>query len=228
MRRVISLLMAVLFIVSIPVSAMALEVNVSYGDVSIGDTQVTHTKEEGGSAVTEDHGGSVTVTGTTTENNVSVNVSAGNTVEVILQDVNIDTSSTGDGQQEAGKAAVEISGAGDVVVELDGENSLTSPYQHAGLETSQEGGKLTIQDANNDGGSLTAQGGTDGAGIGGGRKENGSNIEINSGIVEAIGGTNAAGIGGGWKGSGSNIEISGGEVTAIGGANGGAGIGGGS
>ena len=225
-RRVSAILMAAIFTFSIPISAYAIEANVSYGDVNIGDTQVTHTKEEGGSAVTEDHGGSVTVTGSTTENNISVNVSEGNSVEVTLQDVTVDASNNNE-------AAMDISGAGDVVVELDGNNSLEGGKYHAGLETSQDGGSLIIQDevdTNGDevgnGGSLTAEGGKNGAGIGGGKAGDGSNISISGGDVTANGGNAGAGIGGGHGGDGSEISISGGVVTATGGTQA-AGIGGG-
>lgn len=226
-------IIAIVLCMILPVSVLAdVVADVSLGDVTIGDTQVTHTPTAGAEAVTQDHGGSVTVTGTTTENNVSVNVSAGNTVEVTLQDVTIDTSSTG-GTSSTGEAAMDISGAGNVVVELDGNNSLEGGNFCAGLETSQDGGSLTIQDENNVAGSLTAQGGASGAGIGGGvdfntaTGGNGSNITITGGEVEATGGNGAAGIGGGsLGGNGSNITISGGEVTAIGGTTA-AGIGGG-
>lgn len=220
-------IIAIVLCMALPVSALAIEVDVSLGDVSIGDTHVQHTAavEGGGTESRNDpHEGSVTVTGTTTQNNISVNVSAGNTVEVTLQDVNIDTSSTGE-------AAMDISGAGDVVVELNGTNSLTSASNHAGLETSQDGGSLTIQDEvpNEEGktASLTAQGGQFGAGIGGGYEGSGSDIGISGGAVEATGGIGGAGIGGGQHGDGSNISISGdAQVTANGGSQG-AGIGGG-
>ena len=74
------------------------------------------------------------------------------------------------------------------------------------------------------GGTVTAIGGTCGAGIGGGNKDNpydyfgnGTDIVITGGIVKAIGGDNAAGIGGGNYGHCSNVTITGGTVTAIGG-----------
>ena len=79
------------------------------------------------------------------------------------------------------------------------------------------------------GGTITAQGGSDGAGIGGGNEAHGGIIIICGGTVNATGGTDAAGIGTGDEYEGSNptrITIYGGTVTATGG-NYGAGIGGG-
>ena len=76
-------------------------------------------------------------------------------------------------------------------------------------------------------GALTATGGENDAGIGGGDRGSGGTIAINGGKVTANGGGWSAGIGGGYKGSGGTITINGGEVTASGGIWG-AGIGGGS
>ena len=79
-------------------------------------------------------------------------------------------------------------------------------------------------------GTLTATGGSYGAGIGGRNGDrngsSGGNITINGGNVTATGGDAAAGIGGGVFGSGGNITINGGNVTATSG-NEAAGIGGG-
>ena len=76
-------------------------------------------------------------------------------------------------------------------------------------------------------GTLTATGGQDAAGIGGGKGGSGGTITIHGGNVTATGGDFAAGIGGGgWKGSGGTITIHGGKVTATGGSYA-AGIGGG-
>jgi len=86
------------------------------------------------------------------------------------------------------------------------------------------------------GGTVTATGGENGAGIGGGDGGAAENITITGGTVTAAGGYYGAGIGGGSGGSGSggsgsggsgkNITITGGTVNAAGGW-GGAGIGGG-
>lgn len=77
------------------------------------------------------------------------------------------------------------------------------------------------------GGVVTANGGSDAAGIGGGMRANGKNITITGGTVNATGGEYGAGIGGGTLANGSGIRISGGEVTVMGGTSA-ASIGGGS
>ena len=151
-------------------------------------------------------------------------------VEVTLKDVNIDVS-------KQSKAAVSVTGKGDTTIELDGDNELQGGDKHAGLEHNQtvdsEGnvtsGKLTIQDDNDNAGSLTATGGSFGAGIGGGSAKAGQ-VTITGGTITAISG-DGAGIGGGQGNMGSNagnadIEISGGTIEAIGGYTS-AGIGGG-
>ncbi len=76
------------------------------------------------------------------------------------------------------------------------------------------------------GGTITAVGGGNAAGIGGSFKYSGGIINITGGTIEAKGGEDAAGIGAGKYGHGGNITISGGQVDAVGGR-GGAGIGGG-
>ena len=126
--------------------------------------------------------------------------------------------------RDKGKAAVSTTGEGNVSIELNGESTLRSGYEHAGLEKNN-GGSLTIADEDKNG-KLTAWGGQQGAGIGGRSGKDGSNIFITGGRVNAIGGLAAAGIGGGLGGNGSNITISGGKVGATNGLNG-AGIGGG-
>ena len=76
-------------------------------------------------------------------------------------------------------------------------------------------------------GKITAIGGAYGAGIGGGRRGNGNYISIYGGEIEAKGGNFAAGIGSGFTQSAKKIRIHGGTVTAKAGM-GGAGIGSGS
>ena len=133
---------------------------------------------------------------------------------------------SGDSPVDAGKAAVTVQGDHDAAIELDGANELKSSSHNAGLEKNDErsedgktiSGKLTIKDDNDTKGSLTAEGGEGGAGIGGGYESGAGNIEITGGTVEAVGGEGAAGIGGGVYGPGRDIEISGGKVSATGGS----------
>ena len=155
---------------------------------------------------------------TASSNSVTIEAGAGKTVDVTLDNVNINTS-------ETGGAAVSVTGKGDTNIELDGNNTLTSGYYHAGLEHNKtdDSGTLTITDNNNDG-KLTANGGYKGAGIGGGYFGNGT-VKITDGDINANGGYKGAGIGGGNEKDGQ-VTITGGEIIANGG-DGSAGIGGG-
>ena len=106
---------------------------------------------------------------------------------------------SGDSPVDAGKAAVTVQGDHDAAIELDGDNELKSGGYNAGLEKNEHESKgtLTIKDDKGKDGSLTAEGGFGGAGIGGGIESTGSNITIRGGTIEAVGGSNAAGIGDG-------------------------------
>jgi len=157
-----------------------------------------------------------------------INNIADKVLNLTLKDVKIDVSDTGDQYDwdQKGKAALSVQGKGNVEIELDGDNELKSGTQSAGLEKNSTG-KLTLKDDNNEAGSLTATGGFNSAGIGGGYLGDGKNITITGGTVTATGGSSGAGIGGGREGKGENITITGGTVTATGNEDG-AGIGGGS
>ena len=144
------------------------------------------------------------ITGESKEHTVTIDTSKGN-VDVTFDDLKIDVSGKkeGDGSSDSpidkSNAAVTVQGGGDAAIELDGKNELKSGSYHAGLEKNgdEPSGKLTIKDDNGKDGSLTAEGGDDGAGIGGGKESTGSNITIQGGTIEAVGGSNAAGIGDG-------------------------------
>ena len=158
----------------------------------------------------------------------AINNFADKVLNLTLKDVKIDVSDTGDQYDwdQKGKAALSVQGKGNVEIELDGDNELKSGTQSAGLEKNSTG-KLTLKDDNNEAGSLTATGGFNSAGIGGGYLGDGKNITITGGTVTATGGSSGAGIGGGNGGVGKNITITGGTVNATGGYGGGAaGIGG--
>ena len=177
-----------------------------------------------------------------------INNFADKVLNLTLKDVKIDVSDTGGDNFEfeddqRGKAALSVQGKGNVEIELDGNNELKSGKGRAGLEKTSTG-TLTLKDDNKEAGSLTATGGYNGAGIGGGNGDgaenititggssgSGENITINGGEVTASGGDNwddcGAGIGGGNGGVGKNITITGGTVNVTGGYGGGAGIGGG-
>ena len=162
------------------------------------------------------------------KNIITVINNAATALKLTLKDVKIDVSDTGDQYDwdQKGKAALSVQGKGNVEIELDGDNELKSGTQSAGLEKNSTG-KLTLKDDNNEAGSLTATGGFNSAGIGGGYLGDGKNITITGGTVTATGGSSGAGIGGGREGKGENITITGGTVNATGNEDG-AGIGGGS
>ena len=164
---------------------------------------------------------------TASKNTVTIKAEEGSTANVTLDNVNIDASDTD-------KAAIHTEG--NVTLELDGDNTLTGGEGHAALEKYSSSDKdytLTLQDeTTGDGktGSLTANGGAGGAGIGGTVTDGGfaNKITITGGTITATGGEGGAGIGGGFNSGANNITISGNDtrVTATG-KDGGAGIGGG-
>ena len=132
-----------------------------------------------------------------------------NDTTVTIKDVNIDGS-------RKNNAAMEVRGAGDTTLKLEGDNTLRGGHSCAGLEKDDEysTGKLTIT-AEDTSASLKAYGGANSAGIGGGSYDSTSKLEIANGKIYAESGFNmGAGIGGGFRGSG-DVTILGGTVTAI-------------
>ena len=197
-RKIVSTLLALLLLASMPVSALAAEWDISKGDITVNAGSGGQTVTQGSQVDVPDS--APVITGSSTENTLTINAEKDQTANVTLSDVNIDVSSEG-------KAAVTTTGEGNVSIELDGENTLKSGYRHAGLEKNNGGG-LTIADQDENG-KLTATGGSDGAGIGGCFKGNGNNIVITGGEVNASGGVNGAGIGGGLRSKGKDITVSG-------------------
>ena len=219
--------------------AFAKDYHIDYGDIKVDQDKVSYTDKDGTKYDNEkNEDGDITITGKSDENTVSVK-----DADVTFKDLEIDRSAS---STAADGAAVSVSGNSSI--ELDGKNTISSGMGHAGIEKADDNGTMTIKDDNNVSGSLTANGGFGGAGIGGGSSSisgggNGSDITISGGNVTANGGTAGAGIGGGdgdnanglnkksdstGGGRGSNITISGKNtiVNAEGGAEA-AGIGGG-
>ena len=171
-----------------------------------------------------------------TSNTVTITAEDGNTANVTLQDVDIETKSS---WNDSGSAPIEIKGNGDTYLELNGNNTVLSGNKnHAGIEKADVNGTgtLTIKDDVNDNskpktgtdedttGKLVAGGYYNGAGIGGGsyhyeeKKDyaDTSNITITGGDITASGGYYGAGIGAGCYGDASNIRIEGNaHVTAF-------------
>lgn len=144
------------------------------------------------------------ITGESEEHTVTIDTSKGD-VDVTFDDLKIDVSGkkegdgSGDGSTRESNAAVTVKGDHDATIELDGDNKLKSGSYNAGLEKNEHEpeGTLTIKDDKGRDGSLTAEGGDGGAGIGGGKESTGSSITIRGGTIKAVGGSNAAGIGDG-------------------------------
>lgn len=134
---------------------------------------------------------------------------------VTIKDVNIDASGEWD-------PAMAVQGKGNTTLKLEGNNTLKSGVNCAGLEKDDElsTGKLTIT-AEDTSSSLNAYGGNFAAGIGGGLNQSTSKLEIANEKIHAEGRMGGAGIGGGTGGGGvggnGEVTISGGEVTAQGG-----------
>ena len=225
MKKILSVTLSLLLAASMPLSALAETYDLAQGSITVeakadGSQYVSQTggvQQE--QQTTETIINQTDSNTTSTTNTITIQAEKNQTAQVTISDVNIDASSEG-------KAAISTGGDGSVTIELDGDNTAKSGYEHAGVEKNN-GGNLTITDADGDG-ALNAKGGSHGAGIGGGAYGKGDNITISgSAEVTANGGGFGAGIGGGDYGSGSKITISdNAEVTANGGEYG-AGIGGG-
>ena len=236
LRRGVAAAVIAGIVVSSGIPAYAKTWNIADGDITVkgaSDESGNYNNVKQGEKDFEKDEGETVITGESDKNTVTIDTSEGN-VDVTFDDLKINVSgktevdgsgktevdSSGDSPVDAGKAAVTVQGDHDAAIELDGDNELKSGSHNAGLEKNgnESSGKLTIKDDNDTKGSLTAEGGKDGAGIGGGYESGAGNIEITGGTVEAVGGEGAAGIGGGVYGPGRDIEISGGKVSATGGS----------
>ena len=229
-QRAAAFILTAAMLTTLTAPAFAKTWDIADGDITVkaGEAEGPNKVKQGDSDFVKDEGDTI-ITGTSNQNTVTIEAeNKGDKVEVTLKDLNIDTSSTG-------SAAVSVTGSGDTNIELDGSNTLKSGRDHAGLEHNKTdtSGKLTIQDDNDEAGSLDAAGGRGGAGIGGGMSKDGQ-ATITGGTITANGGKLASGIGGGAGSRSSSgkiigsgdVEITGGTITATGNS-GGAGIGGG-
>ncbi|MFR5991104.1 MAG: hypothetical protein ACLUGP_12385 [Faecalibacterium prausnitzii] len=204
LRRGVAAAVIAGIVVSSGIPAYAARWDIANGDITVkaGDAEGKN-KVSQGETIDKDDTNTV-ITGESDKNTVTIDTSKGD-VDVTFDDLKIDVSGkaegdvSGDGPVDAGKAAVTVQGDHDATIELDGDNELKSGGYNAGLEKNEHESKgtLTIKDDKGKDGSLTAEGGFGGAGIGGGIESTGSNITIRGGAVEAVGGSNAAGIGDG-------------------------------
>ncbi|PDX82033.1 hypothetical protein CGS58_00760 [Faecalibacterium prausnitzii] len=252
-KRAAALALTAALVVGMTLPAFADVYDLTKGDISVGfkNNQQTVTQEDGKGGYVKNKNNEdiidlpdndVVITTKdaetsevkTTDNTVTVNSNEGKTVNVTLDNVNIDTRT-----RKTSEAAVSVTGSGNTNIELNGNNTLTSGGRQAGLEHNKKdsngketSGTLTITDTDKNG-SLTANGSSGGAGIGGANFKDAGKLEITGGTINATGSNGGAGIGGGDQGGDADIVISGGTITAAGGSDprpgavGGAGIGGG-
>lgn len=160
------------------------------------------------------NGGTVTVSNADKNAATSQRIYIQGTANVTLNGVNISTT-TG--------APIEIRDYNDtnVTLTLSGNNTLISQTANKAAIHKTRGQQATSSNAAtltiNGSGSLTAVGGSNAAGIGGGgHRGDTHNIIINSGTISATGKGWAAGIGSSDDGSTWNIVVNGGNVTANG------------
>ena len=204
LRRGVAAAVIAGIVVSSGIPAYAARWDIANGDITVkaGDAEGKN-KVSQGETIDKDDTNTV-ITGESDKNTVTIDTSKGD-VDVTFDDLKIDVSGKkeGDGSDDSpvqeSKAAVTVQGDHDAAIELDGDNELKSGDYNAGLEKNghESEGTLTIKDDKGKDGSLTAEGGFGGAGIGGGIESTGSNITIRGGTIEAVGGSNAAGIGDG-------------------------------
>ena len=204
LRRGVAAAVIAGIVVSSGIPAYAARWDIANGDITVkaGDAEGKN-KVSQGETIDKDDTNTV-ITGESDKNTVTIDTSEGN-VDVTFDDLKIDVSGKkeGDGSDDSpvreSNAAVTVQGDHDAAIELDGDNELKSGDYNAGLEKNghESEGTLTIKDDKGKDGSLTAEGGFGGAGIGGGIESTGSNITIRGGTIEAVGGSNAAGIGDG-------------------------------
>ena len=257
-KRAAALALTAALVVGMTLPAFADVYDLTKGDISVGfkNNQQTVTQEDGKGGYVKNKNNEdiidlpdndVVITTKdaetsevkTTDNTVTVNSNEGKTVNVTLDNVtiNVDEGYQHGYDPNAYKTAVSVTGSGNTNIELNGNNTLTSGYGHAGLEHNKtdDSGTLTITDDKGAAGSLTANGGYGAAGIGGSDKQDGQ-VTITGGEITANGGSQGAGSGGAGIGGGAgnkqavggdgDVTISGGTINATGG-NQAAGIGGG-
>ena len=246
-KRAAALALTAALVVGMTLPAFAGTWYIEDGDISISAGESGNDVTQNGATTKNDTNTVITNhdSSNASSNTVTIDAEEGKTVDVTLNNVtiNVDEGYKYGYDPNAYKTAVSVTGSGNTNIELNGNNTLTSGYGHAGLEHNKtdDSGTLTLQDEKNDDGSakgsasdttgsLTATGGYHSAGIGGSDKQDGQ-ATITGGEITATGGNGAAGIGGGAGdtdavGGDGDVTISGGTITATGGSLG-AGIGGG-
>ncbi len=255
-KKLAVLLITAMLFTLLPAGAFAADTTgneVKTLDITQGDITINATGYTVGDATTEtDFTGNYKITGsgastgnrivvTGGEQNITldnVSISSGGCAFALQNGANVTLNLVGENTLQSGGTNAGIHVPAGTALTIKGDGNLKAQggtydeYGGAGIggagdkTTSGSFGTITLQGT----GTITATGGKNGAGIGGGYKGEGGTIEICSGTVNAHGGSNGACIGGGQYGAGGTIIISGGIVKAIESisrSNGAAGIGGG-
>ena len=202
-QRAAAFILTAAMLTTLAAPAFAKTWHIEDGDITVkaGETKGTNKVSQGANQEVEDTDTIIkNREDTASSNTVTINAEDKNDkVEVILKDVNIDTSSRN-------KAAVSVTGEGDTNIKLNGDNALKSDIYRSGIYGSGSG-SLTISGGEND--SLTAQGGSGANGI-----SSSGSLTISGGTVTANGDDGGRGIS-----SSGSVTISGGStVTANGGS----------
>ena len=139
----------------------------------------------------------MTISGTLAAN-VKVSIADGATVT-------LDGANINNGSKSGSVSCAGITCVGSATINLTGGSIINSSSAgYPGIQAGPSGNTLTIQGA----GSLSAQGGSNAPGIGGGNDITCGNISLLGGQISACGGDNAPGLGCGENGSCGNIHIS--------------------
>lgn len=179
-KRAAALALTAALVVGMTLPAFAQDWYIEDGDISISAGENGNNVTQGGTTTENDTDTVIKSkdSSTASSNTVTIDAGEGKTVNVTLDNVtiNVDEGSKYGYEPDAYKTAVSVTGSGNTNIELNGNNTLTSGYGHAGLEHNKtdDSGTLTIQDEKNDDGSakgsasdttgsLTAKGGGHGA-----------------------------------------------------------------
>ena len=184
LKRFLSSVLALVLIVSLPVSAFAAEWYLEDGDITVSATENGQTVKQGNKDAVEDNDVIITQrdSSTATGSTITVSTTGDAEAEITIKDINIDSGS---------KSAINV-GDSNLHLTVEGDNTLTADGDSAALRVSS--GDLTIDGD----GSLTARHeGRDGieqdsAKIGSSSGEDMTgNIHITGDVTVSTGGTNS-------------------------------------
>ena len=213
MKKFLSVTLSLLLAASMPLSALAETYDLAQGSITVeakadGNRYVSQTGGVQQEQQTTDTVIHQTDSDTTsTDNTITIKAGKDTTANVTIKDTNIST----------GNAAIKTEGKGNVNLNVEGINTVSSGDKHAGVEKANDG-NLTIGSESGEG-ELTANGGHGGAGIGGGYEGSGSDVTISKDSrVEATGGDPCllggygAAIGGGGYNTDTGNQVDGSEI----------------